>query len=103
MGKAASISNALFHSPFFQLWLRRQNFNGNDINATSYAGYLLGEVYSQLSNCGPLLLKYGCEHPMFGKTPRPQQYKDSMKKKGFEQSVTNKLTPTKLKLFFTKK
>lgn len=37
---------------------------------------------------------------MFGKTPRPEQYKDSMKKKRFEQSVTNKLIPTKLKLFY---
>ena len=38
---------------------------------------------------------------MFGKTPRPKQYiKDSIEKKRFEQSVTNKLIPTKLKTFF---
>ena len=36
---------------------------------------------------------------MFGKTPRPEQYKDSMGKKRFEQSVTNKLIPTKINLF----
>lgn len=36
---------------------------------------------------------------MFGKTPRPEQYKDSMEKKRFEQCVTNKLILTKIKLF----